>query len=102
MPKSTFDALKYSLAKEIAKITQEREQLHRDRANFEQWKEKISAVHFPQRVKLSIGGTVFSTSLETLRKDKDSMLAAMFSGKGFKVEPDEDGAYFIDRDGTQV
>jgi len=29
------------------------------------------------------------------------MLAAMFAGRGFKVEPDEEGAFFIDRDGTQ-
>ena len=28
------------------------------------------------------------------------MLAAMFSGRGFKMETDETGAYFIDRDGT--
>merc|ERR1740129_1578692 len=35
-----------------------------------------------------------------LRRDKNSMLAAMFSGTGFDMTPGEDGSYFIDRDGT--
>ena len=38
------------------------------------------------------------TSLQTLRKDPNSMLAAMFSGK-FDTKPSEDGSFFIDRDG---
>lgn len=97
-----LDSLKQCLANEIAGVAREREQLNRDKANFELWKAKIAEVHLPERVKLSVGGMVFGTSLETLRKEKDSMLAAMFSGKGFKVQPDQDGAYFIDRDGTQV
>lgn len=28
------------------------------------------------------------------------MLSSMFSGRGFKVEKDEDGCYFIDRPGA--
>ena len=50
-------------------------------------------------VKLNVGGHYFTTSLQTLTKDPNSMLAAMFSGK-FEMEPREDGAFFIDRDGT--
>ena len=50
-------------------------------------------------VNLHVGGRRFTTSLQTLTKDPDSMLAAMFSGK-FEVKPSEDGAFFIDRDGT--
>ncbi len=95
-------SLNECITTEIARITSEREELNRDKANFDVLKEKIAKVHFPNKVKLNIGGMTFVTSLETLKKEKDSMLAAMFSGKGFKVEPDEDGAFFIDRDGTQV
>ena len=50
-------------------------------------------------VKLNVGGHQFTTSLQTLTKDPNSMLAAMFSGK-FEMKPHEDGTFFIDRDGT--
>ena len=50
-------------------------------------------------VKLNVGGHHFTTSLQTLTKDPNSMLAAMFSGK-FEMKPHEDGTFFIDRDGT--
>lgn len=54
---------------------------------------------FPKIMRLSVGGVHFQTSLETLCKDSNSMLAAMFSGRHF-VQKDEDGRYFIDWDGT--
>ena len=55
--------------------------------------------HISPIVKLNIGGSYFTTSVQTLTKDPKSMLAAMFSGK-FEMKPCEDGAFFIDRDGT--
>uniref|UniRef100_A0A6B2LDR1 BTB domain-containing protein n=1 Tax=Arcella intermedia TaxID=1963864 RepID=A0A6B2LDR1_9EUKA len=48
---------------------------------------------------MNVGGHLFKTSLETLKKE-ESMLSRMFSGSGFKVEKDEDGHYFIDRPGV--
>ena len=55
--------------------------------------------HFDRTVKLNVGGKIYKTTLETLRKDSDSMLSIMFSGR-HELKPDaEDGAYFIDRDG---
>ena len=53
----------------------------------------------PSIVKLNVGGHHFTASVQTLIKDPKSMLAAMFSGK-FEMKPQEDGAFFIDRDGT--
>ncbi|PFX29394.1 BTB/POZ domain-containing protein KCTD6 [Stylophora pistillata] len=53
----------------------------------------------PSIVKLNVGGHYFTTSLRTLTKDPNSMLAVMFAGK-FEMKPCEDGAFFIDRDGT--
>ena len=50
-------------------------------------------------VKLNVGGHLFTTSLQMLTKDPNSMLAAMFSGN-FEIKTAEDGAFFIDRDGT--
>lgn len=74
--------------------------LNAERDSFEKMKEKIASVHIPEIVKLNIGGQLFATSKANLFRDADSMFAAMFSGRGFKVEPDpKDGSYFIDRDG---
>ncbi|XP_048255932.1 BTB/POZ domain-containing protein KCTD7-like isoform X1 [Haliotis rufescens] len=53
---------------------------------------------FPAVVDLNVGGRHLTTSLSTLTKDKDSKLAAMFSG-GQLVNQDKDGRYFIDADG---
>jgi len=51
-------------------------------------------------VKLNVGGTLFMTSLSTLvGNGSDHMLAAMFSGR-HELKKQEDGSYFIDRDGT--
>ena len=54
---------------------------------------------FPSIVKLNVGGQHFTTSLQTLTRDPNSMLAAMFSGR-HEVQTTEDGSFFIDRDGT--
>ena len=53
----------------------------------------------PPIVKLNVGGKRFTTSLQTLTKDPNSMLAAMFSSR-HEVQTTEDGFFFIDRDGT--
>ena len=58
-----------------------------------------SIFSIPSIVKLNVGGHYFTTSLQTLTRDPNSMLAVMFSGK-FEMKPLEDGAFFIDRDGT--
>ena len=60
---------------------------------------KLSQVHFSSTVKLDVGGQHFTTTVQTLTKDPNSMLAAMFSGK-FEMKPSEYGSFFIDRDGT--
>ncbi|VDI40807.1 Hypothetical predicted protein, partial [Mytilus galloprovincialis] len=51
------------------------------------------------RIKLDVGGTIYTTSELTLTRDSESMLAAMFSGR-HNIKPEEDGTIFIDRDGT--
>lgn len=51
-------------------------------------------------VTMNIGGCIFSTSLQTLRQDPDSMLARMFSGHELSLTRDAQGNIFIDRDGT--
>ena len=60
---------------------------------------KIEDVHLASTITLNVGGQYFTTTLQTLTKDKGSMLHAMFSGR-HDSKPAEDGSYFIDRDGT--
>lgn len=50
-------------------------------------------------IPLNVGGHNFVTTLSTLTKNQDSMLAAMFSGR-HQLDTDSEGRYFIDRDGT--
>jgi len=63
-------------------------------------KEKLqldtNLVTFDEIVNINVGGGIFSTRLSTLRSEKDSMLAAMFSGR-HNIAKDKLGNYFIDR-----
>ncbi|CAF1154491.1 unnamed protein product [Adineta steineri] len=54
---------------------------------------------FPNVIDLNVGGCRYTTSLSTLRKYEDSLLAVMFSGR-YDLIKDEHGNIFIDRDGT--
>ena len=73
--------------------------LRQEQESIDAMSKKLDQVHFSSTVKLDVGGQHFTTSVQTLRKDPNSMLAAMFSGK-FDTKPSEDGSFFIDRDGT--
>jgi hypothetical protein len=48
------------------------------------------------KIKLNIGGKIFTTSIHNITSDKESMFSGMFSEE-FNHQPDEDGEYFIDR-----
>ena len=89
-----------NLFKEVCQIFQrEAARLRQEQEAIDAMSEKLEHVHFSSTIKLNVGGHHFTTSLQTLTKDPNSMLAAMFSGK-FEMKPSEDGAFFIDRDGT--
>jgi len=53
---------------------------------------------FPNVIDLNVGGFHYTTSLSTLCKYKDSILAVMFSGR-YNLVRDKIGHIFIDRDG---
>ena len=73
--------------------------IQREASRVRHEQESIDQVHFSSTVKLNVGSQHFTTSMQTLKKDPNSMLAAMFSGK-FEMTPCEDDSFFIDRDGT--
>ncbi|XP_054478943.1 BTB/POZ domain-containing protein KCTD14 [Anoplopoma fimbria] len=54
--------------------------------------------HYPV-VQLNVGGQLFSTSVNTLRKHPDSKLAELL-GRQPKTRGDAQGRFFIDRDGS--
>ena len=66
---------------------------------YDSMSKKMESMQLSTKVNLSVGGQHFTTTVQTLTKDPDSMLAAMFSGR-FPLKPSEDGTYFIDRDGN--
>ena len=86
--------------KEACEIFQrEATRLRQERESIDAMSKKLDQVHISSTVKLNVGGQHFTTSVQTLTKDPNSMLAAMFSGR-FEMKPPEDGSFFIDRDGT--
>ena len=82
-------------------LDRKREKLQEDRKKLQDEIQRMSEMNtiHESRVKLDVGGHVYTTSTLTLTKDQESMLAAMFSGR-HSIQRENDGSYFIDRDGT--
>ena len=79
-------------------LKQDLENAAKENAVINEITKTLSQVHFANKIKLNVGGKFYTTTLDTLRRDPDSLLCAMFSGK-FRLKMDEeDGAYCIDRD----
>ncbi|ORZ15335.1 hypothetical protein BCR42DRAFT_416886 [Absidia repens] len=86
-----YEEWSYQLDVQRRTLAQHKRQLHDS--------EPQSLTTFPNKIKLNVGGDIFETSLATLKKDRSSLLAAMFSGK-HPIDSDHEGSYFIDRDPT--
>lgn len=85
---------------DLKRLKTERQQLDHERDQYAEMRKAVAEVHFKDPIVLDVGGKRFKTTLATLRRDKNSMIAAMFSGSGFPMQPSDDGSFFIDRDGT--
>ncbi|KAL1919344.1 uncharacterized protein VTP21DRAFT_2037 [Calcarisporiella thermophila] len=96
-----FHRLTRSYEKLSAELEGRQNTLETERRKFEGERDRMKDVtkFQSEKIKLNVGGLRFETSLTTLRRDPNSMLAAMFSGRHGLVS-DADGSYFIDRDGT--
>jgi len=91
------EQLQNALEDEYLKIETDRINLDKEKKNWVYTKEKLERIHFASKIKLDIGGKTFSTSLPTLTAIPGTFFSGMFSGN-FRIAPDEDGTYFIDRD----
>ena len=95
---SLFELAQKHFAEGRQLLEQDLNNARQEKATIEQITKTLNEVHFASTIKLNVGGKIYKTTLDTLRKDPDSMLCAMFSGR-FELKADEDdGAYFIDRD----
>jgi len=95
---SIVSALQKELLEEQKNLKLQRTEIEAKKKAWEEsdigLKEKI---HFPTKIKLDVGGQLFTTSLSTLTQIGGTFFSAMFSGK-IKVVADKDGSFFIDRD----
>ena len=99
--KEELDAKEDQLQNEKDQLQKEKDQLQKEKDQLQmeiQLMYDMNRIH-ETRIKLDIGGHLYTTSTLTLTKDPQSMLAIMFSGR-HSVKKEEDGSYFIDRDGT--
>ena len=94
-----LDDADYYIKEAFEILQREATSLRQEKEAFNAMSKKFEHVHFSSTVNLNVGGHCFKTSVQTLTKDPNTMLAAMFSGK-FEMKSCEDGAFFIDRDGT--
>jgi hypothetical protein len=86
------------LMKEEERIEKEKKYLAKEREIWSQMKGNVEELLKISRnkIKLNIGGKIFTTTVDTLTKEPASLFSSMFSGN-FVVEPDKDGEIFIDR-----
>ena len=76
-----------------------RKKIEEEKRKWDVEKKRVQATKtFDKVIYLNVGGSRYTTTLSTLTKYPDSMLGAMFSGRHALVQQ-EDGSYFIDRDG---
>ena len=97
--KDILDDVKQRLDEGHTALKDDFDFLETRRKNFAEMSNRLREAHFPEIIKLNVGGKLFMTSITTLHRDPNCMLAAMFSQR-FELVKQDDGAYFIDRDGT--
>jgi hypothetical protein len=68
-----------------------------DLNEWEQMRANLSKTCLKGKVTLGVGGREFSTTVETLTREKDTFFTALFS-RQWELERDEKGRIFIDRD----
>ncbi|EIE23836.1 POZ domain-containing protein [Coccomyxa subellipsoidea C-169] len=99
--KSNLDSVLANIIEERETLRQEREQLERTRQEFEEEQFRVAQLtaNASEQVTLNVGGSKYTTTATTLRNaPAPSLFNAMFSGRHV-LTPDENGCYFVDRDG---
>ncbi|KAH9259734.1 hypothetical protein BASA81_002156 [Batrachochytrium salamandrivorans] len=89
---------------EVSTMEQERREevlsMEQQRQTLLEFEPKVIECFASNPVKLNVGGSYFSTSVENLTREPDTFFAVMFSGRwDVKINPKDD-AVFVDRDPT--
>jgi hypothetical protein len=85
------------LENELDMVCQAREMALEEREkNFELSTQRITSTVTPNKIKLDVGGRIFSVTLDMMLRYPDSFFARMFSGS-YPGQIGSDGAYFINR-----
>ena len=89
-------------AQVVAELETDRQAVEAERAALVRQRQAVAdaARESELIIRLNVGGVVYSTSLDTLQKEPESFLAAMFSGRHQLTKDPATDAYFIDRDGV--
>lgn len=95
-----LDALVAGVSAERAALQEAQTQLASERSAYDEEKQRVSQVFTGnEQVVLNVGGVTFTTTHTTLQNaPAPSLFAAMFSGR-HTLKADQNGHYFIDRDG---
>jgi len=88
-----LEIVKQELQSVELNIQQEKDKFNKEKADMLKYNQQIKS-----RIKLNVGGQRFETTFSTITK-YSSFFQNKFSGK-FDNPQDEDGSYFIERDGT--
>lgn len=87
----------------MREIDEERQKLQQQRQEWEEIEAKARRVSQQAarngKVKLNVGGTVFTTTVDTLTNEKPTFFSALFS-EHFNTRHDADGEVFVDRSST--
>ncbi len=97
----SFQLKDQTLTADLENIKVREDQLKVKQGKFEETLSLMTQINQIQEneVKLDVGGQKYVTSKLTLASEPDSLLAVMFSGV-HPMKCEEDGSYFLDRDGT--
>jgi hypothetical protein len=87
------------LERELRDAYNEKERaLQKEREDFELSTQRINTTVTSSRIKLDVGGRIFSVTLDMMLKYPDSFFARLFSGR-WEDKKTEDGVYFINHSG---
>jgi hypothetical protein len=70
--------------------------LQKEREEFELSTQRINTTVTTERIKLDVGGRIFSVTMDMMLNYPDSFFARLFSGR-WEDKKTDDGAYFINR-----
>jgi len=92
-----------AVASERSRLDVDRERLNEDEKRFRDEATRVEELSQitsgDSKVRLDVGGSVYTTSTQTLRRCPNSLLSQMFGGR-HELRREPDGSYFIDRDGA--